>query len=138
MRWHAIRSEQSYVVMMACRTSAPAWLEIAKEIAPHLPFLMMSGAMNIDNAIETVKAGADDHIPKDNLARLVPVLERELAEKARTEQTASKGETARLRRMRDGRLRSSALQMGWIEIMIITIGAIIATVLFIESMGASG
>ena len=113
--------------------SAPQVLEIAKEIAPHLPFLLVSGAMNIDNAIEAVKAGADDHIPKDNLARLVPVLQRELAEKGRIEQIASKGETAPL----TGSWRSlttilSALQMGWIEITIITIGAIITTVLFIE------
>ncbi|MBI5053692.1 MAG: diguanylate cyclase [Chloroflexi bacterium] len=113
--------------------SAPQVLEIAKEIAPHLPFLLVSGAMNIDHAIETVKAGADDHIPKDNLARLVPALQRELAEKARTGQAASAGETAPLKEIwRSLTAIRSALQSAWIDVMIITIGAIIAIALFIE------
>lgn len=113
--------------------SASQVLEIAKEVAPNLPFLLVSGAMNIDNAIETVKAGADDHIPKDNLARLVPVLQRELAGKARTGQAASAGETAPLKEnwISLTAIRST-LQDTWIEIMIITIGTITAIVLFIE------
>jgi len=111
--------------------SATQVLEIAKEIAPHLPFLLVSGAMNIDNAIETVKAGADAHIPKDNLARLVPALQRELAEKGRIEQTASASETAPLQN-NWGSLAAilSALQNAWIEMTLILIGITIA-ILFV-------
>lgn len=113
--------------------SALQVLEIVKEAAPHLPFLLVSGAMNIDSAIETVKAGADDHIPKDNLARLVPVLQRELAEKARTKQAASTSKTAPLKeKWRALTAILSTLRGGWIEIMIITIGAIVALALFLE------
>ena len=41
---------------------------------------MVSGSVGEEKAVETMKAGASDYILKDNLARLVPVLQRELRE----------------------------------------------------------
>ncbi len=45
-----------------------------------IPILIVSGAMNEEIAIEAMKAGAKDYIMKDNMARLIPVIERELRE----------------------------------------------------------
>ncbi len=42
------------------------------------PFIIVSGAIGEERAIEMVKRGAHDVIMKDNLARLVPAVKREL------------------------------------------------------------
>ena len=59
-------------------------LNIAKEKAPDVPFIFITGKMGEDRAIETLKHGAADYILKDNLSRLVPSVNwalRELREK---------------------------------------------------------
>jgi two-component system, cell cycle sensor histidine kinase and response regulator CckA len=43
------------------------------------PFIMVSGAMGEDRAVEMVKAGAHNYVLKDNLTRLVPAVKQELA-----------------------------------------------------------
>lgn len=40
--------------------------------APHTPFIIITGALNEEKAVEIIKAGADDYILKDNLSRLIP------------------------------------------------------------------
>jgi PAS domain S-box-containing protein/putative nucleotidyltransferase with HDIG domain len=60
--------------------SAPAALEILKGCGQDLPFIIVSGAIGEDNAVTMMKAGAHDYVMKDNLARLVPAVERELRE----------------------------------------------------------
>ncbi len=45
-----------------------------------LPFIVVSGSIGEDNAVECMKAGAHDYVMKDNLARLVPAIEREMSE----------------------------------------------------------
>lgn len=45
-----------------------------------LPFIIVSGSIGEDIAVSSMKAGAHDYIMKDNLARLVPAIERELVE----------------------------------------------------------
>jgi signal transduction histidine kinase len=47
-----------------------------------LPFLIVSGAIGEQTAVEAMKAGAHDYIMKDNLARLAPAIDRELREAA--------------------------------------------------------
>jgi len=41
-----------------------------------LPFIVVSGAIGEDAAVEAIKAGADDYVIKDNLQRLLPAIER--------------------------------------------------------------
>jgi PAS domain S-box-containing protein len=60
--------------------SAPQALEVLKETGLDLPFLVVSGGIGEATAVATMKAGAHDYLMKDNLARLVPVVERELRE----------------------------------------------------------
>jgi class 3 adenylate cyclase len=45
-----------------------------------IPFLLISGSVGEERAVEAMKAGAQDCILKDNLARLGPALRRELHE----------------------------------------------------------
>lgn len=62
--------------------SAPEALTVLKESGRDIPFIIVSGAVDEEVAIEAVKAGAHDYIMKGNPARLAPVVERELREAA--------------------------------------------------------
>lgn len=46
------------------------------------PFIVVSGAVGEEEAVSLLKAGAHDFVKKDNLARLVPAIERELRDSA--------------------------------------------------------
>jgi PAS domain S-box-containing protein len=60
--------------------SGLAALEIVKKRAFDLPFIFVSGTLGEDAAVEAMKAGADDYVMKNHLARLVPAMEREFRE----------------------------------------------------------
>ncbi len=60
--------------------SGPAALALVRKKGLDLPFIIMSGTIGEEIAVETMKAGAHDYIMKNNLARLIPVIERELIE----------------------------------------------------------
>jgi PAS domain S-box-containing protein len=60
------------------RLSSLAALKIWKENGGTVPFIVVSGSMGEEAAVATMKAGAHDYIMKDNFARLVPAVEREL------------------------------------------------------------
>ncbi len=47
-----------------------------------IPFIIVSGAIGEETAVQVMKAGAHDYLLKDNLARLGPAIERELHEAA--------------------------------------------------------
>ena len=55
-------------------------LELLKESGIDIPFIIISGTIGEDVAVESMKAGANDYIMKDNLQRLLPAIERELRE----------------------------------------------------------
>ncbi|TAN42531.1 MAG: response regulator [Nitrospirae bacterium] len=60
--------------------SAPEALKLLKESGLDLPFIVMSGIMGEETAVEMMKAGAHDYIRKDAASRLVPAIEREIAD----------------------------------------------------------
>lgn len=60
--------------------SAPEALKVLKEAGYDVPFIVLSGAVSEETAVAAMRAGAHDYISKQNLARLVPALEREMAE----------------------------------------------------------
>lgn len=60
--------------------SVLAALEAVRERSLDLPFIVISGVITDIEAVAIMKAGAHDFIPKDNLARLLPVIDRELKE----------------------------------------------------------
>ena len=55
-------------------------LDVARECAPEVPFLFVSGTIGEERAIETLRRGAVDYVLKSNLARLGAAVERALGE----------------------------------------------------------
>jgi len=77
--------------------SGPKALAIARESRADIPFIFISGTIGENVAVDMMKAGADDYVMKNNLARLVPALKRELRE----------AEVRRARRLAEEGLRDS-------------------------------
>jgi PAS domain S-box-containing protein len=50
--------------------SGAAALQLAREIVPAAPFILLTGSLDEETAVEYMKAGAADYILKDRLARL--------------------------------------------------------------------
>ena len=62
------------------RFSGLAALEMVRDKGLDLPFIIVSGRVGEDAAVEAMKAGAHDYIMKDHLKRLAPAVARELRE----------------------------------------------------------
>ncbi len=60
--------------------SAPAAMEVYRELDLDMPFIIVSGQVGEETAIDMMKAGAHDYISKLNRARLIPAIARELKE----------------------------------------------------------
>ncbi|MBI5163440.1 MAG: PAS domain-containing protein [Magnetospirillum sp.] len=73
--WDAIVSDVSMP-----NFSAAAALRLYQLSGGTCPFLVVSGVIGEETAASLLKAGAHDFLLKDNLARLVPALEREMRE----------------------------------------------------------
>ncbi|HWA10518.1 MAG TPA: histidine kinase [Opitutaceae bacterium] len=55
-------------------------LEISKRIAPHIPFIFVTGVLGEEVAIEMLREGATDYVLKNRLTRLAPAVSRALRE----------------------------------------------------------
>lgn len=55
-------------------------LRILREGDRNTPFILVSGTVGEEIAVEAMRSGANDYIMKDNLTRLVPAIDRELRE----------------------------------------------------------
>ena len=73
--WHLVISD--YVMP---RFSGLTALKLLHDRAIDLPFIMVSGQMGEDAAVEAMRAGAHDYLIKDRLSRLIPAIKRELRE----------------------------------------------------------
>ena len=76
---------------------APDALAILQRHGVDVPFIVISGTVGEDVAVEMMRAGAHDYLMKGNLARLVPAIERELRD----------AEVRRERRAAEARLREA-------------------------------
>ncbi|MBV9770834.1 MAG: response regulator, partial [Bryobacterales bacterium] len=72
---------------------APSALSLLKESGYDIPFIMVCGAVNEEWGVAMMRSGAQDYLLKDDLARLVPAVERELRD-ARTRRECSEVERA--------------------------------------------
>lgn len=81
-------------------------LEIWKEEGEGQPLIVVSGAIGEEEAVGLLKAGAQDFVRKDNFARLVPAIERELRDAA--ERRARKRAEEALRQSEERSLRLEA------------------------------
>src|SRR3989440_2916666 len=79
----ALRAREWDVIL--CDYSMPHFnaiqaLELLKETGLDIPFIIISGTVGEATAVEAMRAGANDYLMKDNLARLAPTIEREIRE----------------------------------------------------------
>ena len=81
------------------RFSGPKALELLKQTNIDLPFIIVSGTIGEESAVNALKAGAHDFIIKGNFPRLIPAIQRELKE----------AEIRRERRERERELEAIAL-----------------------------
>ncbi len=68
-------------------------LSLAKERAPSIPFLIVTGSVNEETAVGCMKAGATDYLLKSNLARIGPAIEAAL-ERSRAHAQKAQAEAA--------------------------------------------
>jgi len=61
------------------RFDGMAALSLARERAPDVPFLIVTGSVNEETAVGCMKAGATDYLLKSNLARIGPAIEAAIA-----------------------------------------------------------
>jgi PAS domain S-box-containing protein len=61
---------------------APEALALVRRSGRDIPFIVVSGFIGEEIAVEMMRAGAHDYIMKNNLARLAPTVEREVRESA--------------------------------------------------------
>src|SRR3989304_9692329 len=66
--------------------NAPAALAIAKELRPDVPFIIVSGEIDLNLAVALIRLGAQDYVQKSELIRLGQVIERELRDAKLTHQ----------------------------------------------------
>ncbi|MET0383498.1 MAG: histidine kinase [Burkholderiaceae bacterium] len=79
--------------------SGLAALEIVMASEPPLPFILVSGEIGEDVAVEAMRNGASDYLLKANLARLAPAVEHAIdAHEARRARVAADRELAQSRR----------------------------------------
>jgi PAS domain S-box-containing protein len=96
------------------RFDGMAALSLARELAPSVPFLIVTGSVNEETAVGCMKAGATDYLLKSNLARIGPAIEGALArvrarnEKARAEEALRRSE-ANLRAIFNNSLQAFVL-----------------------------
>jgi signal transduction histidine kinase len=89
--------------------SARAALAQVQRRGLDLPFIIVSGAIGEDAAVEAMRAGAHDYLIKDRLARLAPSLRREVGEALTRREGRAAREQAE-QAMRDKRLAEDSNQ----------------------------
>ena len=75
VRWDAILCDYNLPGF-----GAMAALAVLQETGNDIPFIVVSGTVGEETAVEALKAGAHDFVMKDRLARLLPAISREIRE----------------------------------------------------------
>jgi PAS domain S-box-containing protein len=60
--------------------TGPAALRLVREKFSDIPFISISGSINAERAMEIIRLGASDHVPKDDPAKLFPAIQAALRE----------------------------------------------------------
>lgn len=59
---------------------------IKQDICPEIPFIIVSGAIGEEKAVELIKKGVTDYVPKENMYQVIPKVQRALKEARDREQ----------------------------------------------------
>lgn len=86
-------------------------LEVVRSRDRDLPFVVVSGAIDEEQAVNVMRAGAQDYLFKGKLARLAPVVRRELAETDRRRRAREETRVAQERERELERLRRGFVSM---------------------------
>jgi two-component system, cell cycle sensor histidine kinase and response regulator CckA len=83
-RFENALAEQKFDLIL-CDYGIPSYdgfaaLRLARQRQPDAPVIMISGSLDDEQAVESLKSGATDYILKQRLARLVPAIHRALHE----------------------------------------------------------
>ncbi len=85
--FNAALESQAWDIVFADHTmprfSGTRALALLRERELDVPFIFVSGSIGEETAVEAMKSGAQDYVMKNNLARLLPAVERELREASR-------------------------------------------------------
>jgi PAS domain S-box-containing protein len=92
---------------------SPSALAIFKEKGLDIPFIVVSGAIGEETAVMLMKSGAQDYVMKGNLARLAPVVERELRDAEIRRQRKQSEEKLRISEERFRQVAETAGEMIW-------------------------
>ncbi len=99
--WDVIISDHSLPQFNATQA-----LQVLKESGLGIPFIIVSAMIGEERAVDLMKAGAADYVSKQNLARLIPAVQRELRDAAdRKERRRIERELAALSSEREQTLR---------------------------------
>jgi len=98
-------SEREWDIIL-CDYSMPSFnalaaLNLLHESGLDIPFIIISGTVGEDIAVEAMLTGTNDYLSKENLTRLIPAIERELHE----------AENRRARRQAEKSLRASEAEL---------------------------
>jgi len=75
-------------------------LRLRNKINPLIPFIIVTGSMNEETAVECMKAGADDYVIKEHIKRLAQAVKRAITQKQmEREQIAAQGRVKTLNRL---------------------------------------
>ena len=86
-------------------------LELVRSRDAHLPFILVTGALGDERAVDILQGGATDFVLKDRLARLAPAIRRALSERAvQKEHEDIQGRLAAAQRL--SKLAAEAARMG--------------------------
>jgi diguanylate cyclase (GGDEF)-like protein len=88
-------------------------LDIARECAPGIPFIFVSGTIGEERAVEAMKRGATDYVLKHHMNRLVPVVKRALREQGEREAHRNTGRKLDETRARLDRILASLSDAVW-------------------------
>lgn len=122
-------------------------LRIARDVAPDIPFIFLSGTIGEERAIEALLHGAADYVLKDNINRLVPAVRRALERAAilveRRRQNHQIARLTRVLRMLSGinslivRIRGSTELLEEACRLAVTIGRYSAAIVMLRQPGTT-
>lgn len=102
--WHIILSDYNLPQFDGFRA-----LELLQESGLNIPFILISGTIGEDSAVNAMKKGAHDYLLKDRLARLGPAIEHALEENRLHKERAMAREALALRERALGEVSQGVL-----------------------------